>query len=83
MLGFGRKISWTDDMKLPPGHQLTFKDALHTMSTDIFLKLIVPGWAMGLTKHLRHVRQAFIEMDVSYTIWLLKRFFLTAIISNT
>ncbi|ETW77984.1 cytochrome P450 monooxygenase 13 [Heterobasidion irregulare TC 32-1] len=61
--GFGRRISWTDDMKLPPGHQLTFKDALHTMSTDIFLKLIVPGWAMGLTKHLRHVRQAFKEMD--------------------
>ncbi|THH17553.1 hypothetical protein EW146_g3277 [Bondarzewia mesenterica] len=61
--GFGRRISWTDDMKLPLGHQLTFRDALHTMSSEIFLKLIFPDWAMGATKHLRHVRLAFQEIE--------------------
>ncbi|THH17554.1 hypothetical protein EW146_g3278 [Bondarzewia mesenterica] len=61
--GFGKKISWTDDMKLPLGHQLTFRDALHTMSSEIFLKLIFPDWAMGATKHLRHVQLAFQEIE--------------------
>ncbi|TFY55986.1 hypothetical protein EVG20_g9110 [Dentipellis fragilis] len=62
--GFGRRISWTDDLKVPPGHTMTFKDALHTVSTDVFLKLIIPDRAMGLTKRFRHVRDAFKELDL-------------------
>ncbi|KAF8070554.1 cytochrome P450 [Lyophyllum atratum] len=61
--GFGRKISWKDDDSLPPGHQLTFKNALHIVTTDIFLKLIVPDRALGLTKRLRDVKLAFEELE--------------------
>ncbi|KAA1472086.1 cytochrome P450 [Dentipellis sp. KUC8613] len=62
--GFGRRITWTDDLKIPPGHTMTFKDALHTVSTDVFLKLIIPDRAMGLTKRFQHVREAFKELDL-------------------
>ncbi|TFY75699.1 hypothetical protein EWM64_g8312 [Hericium alpestre] len=61
--GFGRRISWNDDLKIPPGHKMTFKDALHVVSSDVFLKLVVPDYAMGLTERLRNVRLAFEELD--------------------
>ena len=32
--GFGRKISFAEDVKVPPGHQMSFKDALHVVSTE-------------------------------------------------
>ncbi|KAF8142663.1 cytochrome P450 [Mycena galopus ATCC 62051] len=61
--GFGHKVSWQEDTVVPPGYTMSFKDALHTVSTETITKLIVPTWAMGLTKHLRHVRAAFNELD--------------------
>ncbi|KII87602.1 hypothetical protein PLICRDRAFT_54684 [Plicaturopsis crispa FD-325 SS-3] len=61
--GFGRNITWKEDTVLPAGHQMTFKDALHVVSTDVFLKLIIPNWAMGLTKRFRTVRLAFDELE--------------------
>ncbi|EIN08462.1 cytochrome P450 [Punctularia strigosozonata HHB-11173 SS5] len=61
--GFGRRISWNDDLVVPPGHEMTFKDALHVVSTDVFVRLIVPERAMGLTKRLRNVRLAFKELE--------------------
>jgi hypothetical protein len=64
--GFGRKISWQEDTMIPVGHQMTFKDALHIVSTDIFLKLIIPAWAFGLTRRLREIRLAFDELEVLY-----------------
>lgn len=63
--GFGRKVSWKDDTVVPPGYTMSFKEALHTVSTDTIFKLIVPNWATGLTKRTRHVRDAFKELDVS------------------
>lgn len=62
--GFGRRISWTDDQKVPPGHRIAFKDALHIVSTEIFVKLAVPKWAMGLTQRFRNVQTAFDELRV-------------------
>ncbi|KAF8638029.1 hypothetical protein AX16_010661 [Volvariella volvacea WC 439] len=62
--GFGRRISWKDEETTPPGHQLTFKNALHIVTTDIFLKLIFPDWVMGLTGRLRQARQAFQELEM-------------------
>ncbi|KAJ7340865.1 cytochrome P450 [Mycena albidolilacea] len=64
--GFGRKMSWKEDTTVPPGYTMSFKDALHTVSTGTITKLIVPTWAMGLTKHLRHVKAAFNELDVGF-----------------
>ncbi|GLB37532.1 putative cytochrome P450 [Lyophyllum shimeji] len=61
--GFGREISWKDDDVLPTGHKLTFKNALHIVTTDIFLKLIVPDRALGLTKRLSNVKLAFEELE--------------------
>lgn len=60
--GFGRRISWNDDLKLPPGHRMTFKDALHIVSSDVFIKLVVPKWAMGWTQRFRNVQIAFEEL---------------------
>ncbi|KAG2343125.1 cytochrome P450 [Suillus weaverae] len=60
--GFGRPISWKEDAVVPLGHQLTFKDALHTVTQDLTLKFLVPKWAMGLTKRFRRMRLAFDEL---------------------
>jgi hypothetical protein len=62
--GFGRRMTWTSDLDVPPGHQMTFKDALRILSNNLFLRIILPDWAMNLTKHSRNVRQAFIELKV-------------------
>ncbi|KAK7051243.1 hypothetical protein VNI00_004743 [Paramarasmius palmivorus] len=61
--GFGRRISWQDDLAIPDGHQMTFKEALHEVSTGIFIKLAVPKWAMGLNEYFRKIRLAFDELD--------------------
>ncbi|ESK89420.1 cytochrome p450 [Moniliophthora roreri MCA 2997] len=61
--GFGRRISWQDDIGVPAGHQMTFKEALHEVSTGIFIKLAVSKWAMGLNEYFRKIRLAFAELD--------------------
>ncbi|KAG1902247.1 cytochrome P450 [Suillus fuscotomentosus] len=60
--GFGRPISWKEDAVVPLGHQLTFNDAIHTVSQNLILPLLVPRWVMGLTKHFRRTRLAFDEL---------------------
>jgi len=62
--GFGRKISWRDDQVIPIGRRMTFKEALHIVSTDMGLRIIVPEWAMGLTQRLRKIRIAFEDFEV-------------------
>ncbi|KIK59167.1 hypothetical protein GYMLUDRAFT_44922 [Collybiopsis luxurians FD-317 M1] len=60
---FGRRISWKDDEGIPPNHEMTFKGAIHEVSTNAFVKLFVPEWAMGMTAFTRKVRLAFEELD--------------------
>ncbi|KAG1822549.1 cytochrome P450 [Suillus subaureus] len=60
--GFGRPISWKEDTVVTLGHQLTLKDALRTVTQDLTIKLLVPRWAMGLTKRFRRARLAFDEL---------------------
>ncbi|KAJ3712509.1 family 614/534 cytochrome P450 [Lentinula raphanica] len=60
---FGRRISWEDDEGIPPNHQMTFKDAMHEVYMNCFIKIIFPNWAMGLTEHTRRVRLAFEELE--------------------
>jgi hypothetical protein len=57
-------MSWGSDQAIPTGRRMTFKQALHVVSTDMALKLVVPEWAMGLTQKLRNVRIAFEEFEV-------------------
>ncbi|KAH7909584.1 cytochrome P450 [Hygrophoropsis aurantiaca] len=61
--GFGRRISWKDDVVIPVGHRLTFKDALHSVTKNLKTKLLIPRWTMGLTKRWRHTRLAFDELQ--------------------
>lgn len=63
-LEFGRRVTWTSDLIVPPGHQMTFKDALHILSTNVILKIVLPSWAKNLTKHTRKVQLAFNELKV-------------------
>lgn len=61
--GFGQHMSWKDTEVCPEGHKLSFKQALHHVATDVFIKLAVPGWAMGLTDRTRQTRLAFDELE--------------------
>ncbi|SRR6266403_841173 len=65
--GFGRRVTWTSDLVIPPGHQMTFKDALHISSTNLFQTILFPNWAKYLTKHTRKVDLAFTELKVRYS----------------
>ncbi|TBU39902.1 cytochrome P450 [Dichomitus squalens] len=44
--GFGRRISWKDEAVAPDGHQMTFKQALHIVSRNLFLQLMFPRWLL-------------------------------------
>ncbi|KAI0656897.1 cytochrome P450 [Cubamyces menziesii] len=62
--GFGRRISWIDDGIAPPGHSVTFKDALYKVSHDLFLKIIFPPWLLRIgTPRMRKYIQAHTELD--------------------
>ena len=64
ILGFGRRVSWEDDKQIPPGHRLSFKGALHDVSTYITVKLLTPKWAYYFSKFLRRVQLSFDELEV-------------------
>ena len=67
ILGFGRSVSWKKDGAIiPPGHKMTYNDALHVSANDFILKVAVPGWALGLTPRLRKVKLAFEELEVCH-----------------
>ncbi|KAN0127114.1 Cytochrome P450, partial [Lactarius tabidus] len=61
--GFGRRVTWTSDLTVPAGHQMTFKDALHISSTSLILKLILPSWTMKLTERTRKADLAINELN--------------------
>ncbi|TDL16150.1 cytochrome P450 [Rickenella mellea] len=62
--GFGRNISWESDLQIPPGHQMSFKEALNVVSVGMFSKAILPRWAMRLTHRLRTINLAFSELQL-------------------
>ncbi|KDQ10003.1 hypothetical protein BOTBODRAFT_36622 [Botryobasidium botryosum FD-172 SS1] len=67
--GFGRPIPWRGDVGLgaqdgaiPVGHPMSYQEAIETVCKGIFTKLLVPSWAMGLTKRWKKVAMAFDEL---------------------
>lgn len=60
-------MSWKDTEVRPDGHRLSFKQALHSVAHDVFIKLSVPNWAMGLTEKTRNAQTAFEELEVRLT----------------
>lgn len=63
-LGFGRRVPLIDDLTIPEGHKLTFKDALHIVSTGTPAKIIFPKWMMSVTAGLAKVQLGFDELHV-------------------
>ncbi|KAF7793522.1 hypothetical protein EIP86_004636 [Pleurotus ostreatoroseus] len=63
--GFGRRVTWKEDEVVGPGHTMTFKVALRTVSADIVAKLVFPEWFLKYNpiKRLRNVSKAFVEFE--------------------
>ncbi|KAF7793524.1 hypothetical protein EIP86_004638 [Pleurotus ostreatoroseus] len=63
--GFGRRVTWKQDDVVGPGHSMTFKEALHTVSKDVVAKLLFPEWVLRYSplKRLRTVSAAFAELE--------------------
>ncbi|KAH9998677.1 cytochrome P450 [Russula vinacea] len=59
---FGRRMTWTSDLAVPPGHQMTFKDALHILSSNLILRIVLPRWAKHFSKHARKIDLASKEL---------------------
>ena len=53
-----------DDLTVPKGHKLTFKDSLRIVSTGTPAKAIFPKWMMSLTAGLAKVQLGFDELNV-------------------
>lgn len=63
--GFGQELPWGDDGELAEGHDLTFKQAVLTVSSNLVSILILPNWAFKLTNHWGAVKKADNELRVS------------------
>ncbi|VDB94071.1 unnamed protein product [Peniophora sp. CBMAI 1063] len=61
--GFGQRFSWQEDESVPEGHQMTFREALHSLCAGLIIVFAVPRWAMFLTSRLRVVRQSIDEVQ--------------------
>ncbi|KAI9063783.1 cytochrome P450 [Trametes sanguinea] len=46
--GFGRRITWNEDAVAPPGHEMTFKDALNVVSRNLFYQVLFPRWLLRI-----------------------------------
>jgi len=62
--GFGQQISWKDKGIRPAGYEMSFKDAIYTVSAKGVLKLIVPKKLIDLevTKSVRSIKVGFNEL---------------------
>lgn len=67
--GFGQEIRWGSEV-VPSGHHITFKQALFTVSSNMHLPLMLPGWAWGLRGHWRKVKFALDELKVGLNLLL-------------
>ncbi len=67
-VGFGKSISFDEDSIVPPGHSMTFKDALHDFSANVTMGIMAPRWAMGLTSGLRRYFEAYQNVIVGILI---------------
>ncbi len=57
-------MSFDDDKVVPPGHTMTFKDAIHTVSSDITLGIVLPDWVKLLTSRMRRFSDAVRNLQV-------------------
>lgn len=66
MLGFGQSSYWKDNALKPilDGHKMKFKDALHIVATNTVPLLLLPRWALSVTRGLRKADLAVQELTV-------------------
>ncbi|KAF8801152.1 cytochrome P450 [Phlegmacium glaucopus] len=57
-------ITLKEDTIIPPGHTMSYKEALLVTTNDFIIKLLVPGWALGLTARLQKVKLGFEEVQM-------------------
>ncbi|ESK89553.1 cytochrome p450 [Moniliophthora roreri MCA 2997] len=62
--GFGKRLGWEKEYLVPPGHQLSFEETFKIVSSDIFIKVLVPNWLPNVTERIRKVRLAFNELKM-------------------
>lgn len=67
-IGFGRRMSFTEELEVPPGFTMNFKDALRIVSEGVIVKLAVPKRALGLTQRFREIDCAFDELEVMFIL---------------
>nr|BAL05138.1 cytochrome P450 [Phanerodontia chrysosporium] len=63
--GFGKQTVWRADGTLLPKHKLSFQDALHVVSTDLWIRFVMPTMLLDLapTKRIAKVKLAFEEVE--------------------
>ncbi|KZV80924.1 cytochrome P450, partial [Exidia glandulosa HHB12029] len=60
--GFGHAMSWTSESAPPPGHSMTFREALAISAHSTLTKLLVPSYAVPFRKKWRTVSKAYDEL---------------------
>ena len=63
-------MSWVEDTMVPPGHSMTFRDALHTVSVGGYLRVAIPVIIMNMFSPLRKINLAIDELQVSVIVWM-------------
>ncbi|KZT71521.1 cytochrome P450 [Daedalea quercina L-15889] len=73
--GFGKRMSWKEDLAVPPGYVMPFKDALHIVSNDLWMKIVLPAWLLNLgpTKRVRNFRDAYTDLERYMTVMIQQR----------
>lgn len=66
--GFGHKMTWKENKAIPPGHLMSFETSLYTVSTYVLQRLLLPDWAVGLTKKTREIDLGFKELRVRHLV---------------
>ncbi|KAI0732805.1 cytochrome P450, partial [Fomitopsis betulina] len=63
--GFGKRMSWKKDLSVPEGYVMPFKDALHIVSNDLWLKIVLPQWLLklGPTKRIHNFWVAYHDLE--------------------
>ncbi len=64
-LGFGKSMSFDDDKVVPPGHTMTFKDAIHTVFVRYYFGDRSPRLGEAINKPHAQVLRRVRNLQVS------------------
>ncbi|KAF9803586.1 hypothetical protein IEO21_09638 [Rhodonia placenta] len=63
--GFGRRMSWKAEVDVSYGHTMPFKDALHVISVELWIKALLPSWFIRWAPipRIRAFKTAYTELE--------------------